>query len=283
MLNVLFLREHNRIAGVLAAEYPAWDDERLFQTARNILIVLLIKIVIEEYINHITPYLFKLGADPAPFKNERWYRPNWMAIEFNLLYRWHGLIPSKLQIAGADEPIYHTVFNPAMVVEHGLARLFEDASRQRAGRVGLFNTDPALREVELASIREARDVQLAPYNDYRELAKFPRVTDFDQISGDPAVQAGLRDLYGDVDRIEFFPGLFAEDARPNSVLPSLIGRMVGVDAFSQALTNPLLAPRVFNEGDVLGGRAWRSSPPPARSPTSCTATSRSPRGTTSSR
>jgi prostaglandin-endoperoxide synthase 2 len=97
------------------------------------------------------------------------------------------------------------------------------------------------------SINEARAVQLASYNDYREYAKFPRVTDFDQISGDPAVQAGLRELYGSVDRIELYPGLFAEDARPNSVLPSLIGRMVGVDAFSQALTNPLLAPRVFNE------------------------------------
>jgi prostaglandin-endoperoxide synthase 2 len=57
----------------------------------------------------------------------------------------------------------------------------------------------------------------------------------------------LRNVYGDVDRIEFYPGLFAEDPRPNSVLPSLIGRMVGVDAFSQALTNPLLAPRVYNE------------------------------------
>ena len=89
-------------------------------------------------------------------------------------------------------------------------------------------------------------MQLAPYNDYRELAKFPRVTDFDQISGDERVQSMLRDLYGHVDRIEFFAGLFAEDARPNSVLPSLIGRMVGVDAFSQALTNPLLSPRVFN-------------------------------------
>jgi prostaglandin-endoperoxide synthase 2 len=247
MLNVVFLREHNRIAGLLEREYPSWDDERLFQTARNIMIVLLIKIVIEEYINHIAPYLFKLVADPTPFKNERWYRPNWMAIEFNLLYRWHSLIPSKLHMAGADEPMYATVFNPGLVVEHGIARLFEDASRQRAGRIGLFNTDPALREVELASIREARAVQLAPYNDYRALANFPRVTDFDQISGDPAVQSGLRDLYGDVDRIEFFPGLFAEDQRPNSVLPSLIGRMVGVDAFSQALTNPLLAPRVFNE------------------------------------
>ena len=102
--------------------------------------------------------------------------------------------------------------------------------------------------MELNSILQGRAVQLAPYNDYRELAGFPRVTGFDQISGDPEIQAGLRDLYGHVDRIELYPGLFAEDTRPNSVLPSLIGRLVAVDAFSQALTNPLLAARVFNEG-----------------------------------
>jgi prostaglandin-endoperoxide synthase 2 len=56
----------------------------------------------------------------------------------------------------------------------------------------------------------------------------------------------LRDLYRDVDQIEFYPGLFAEDVRRNSVLPPLIGRMVAIDAFSQAFTNPLLSPRVFN-------------------------------------
>jgi len=247
LLNVLFLREHNRVAGELAREYPSWDDERLFQTARNVMIVLLIKLVIEEYINHITPYFFRLQADPTPFKNERWIRPNWMAIEFNLLYRWHGLIPTKLRVGGADETIWETIFNPSLVVQHGVAPLMQEASRQRAGRIGLLNTAPALRGVELLSIQEARAVGLAPYNDYRALAKFPRVTDFNQISGNPDVASGLRDLYGSVDRIELYPGLFAEDARPNSVLPSLIGRMVGVDAFSQALTNPLLAPRVFNE------------------------------------
>jgi len=244
LLNTLFLREHNRVAGELAKAYPRWDDERLFQTARNIMIVLLIKIVIEEYINHITPYHFKLAADPAPFKNERWNRPNWMAVEFNLLYRWHGLIPPRLH----GGPVWQTIFNPAFVVERGVAALLDDASRTRAGRVGPLNTDPALREVELASIRTGRALSLAPYNDYRELASFPRATAFDQLSGDPRVQGLLEELYGTVDRIELFPGLFAEDARPNSVLPSLIGRMVGVDAFSQALTNPLLAPRVFNAG-----------------------------------
>ena len=110
LLNTLFLREHNRVAGALADAYPGWDDERLFQTARNIMIVLLIKIVIEEYINHITPYHFRLQADPAPFVSERWIRPNWMAIEFNLLYRWHGLIPPLLH----GEPVWKTIFNPAL-------------------------------------------------------------------------------------------------------------------------------------------------------------------------
>ena len=64
MMDVLFLREHNRIARSLARAY-GWDDERLFQTTRNILTVILIKIVVEEYINHISPYHLKLLADPT--------------------------------------------------------------------------------------------------------------------------------------------------------------------------------------------------------------------------
>ena len=248
MLNTLFLREHNRIAAALHREYPRWDDERLFQTARNILTVLLIRIVIEEYINHITPYHFRFFLDETrAFERARWFRPNRMATEFNLLYRWHSLIPSRLRAGGRERTMRETLFNPKLVTDHGLGRMFEDASRQPAGRVGLFNTDPALLGAEEASIAKSRAVGLASYNDYRAHCRFPRVTDFNQISSDPRVRDGLRACYGSVDRVEFYVGLFAEDTRPNSVLPSLIGRMVGIDAFSQALTNPLLAPRVYNE------------------------------------
>jgi prostaglandin-endoperoxide synthase 2 len=249
LMNVLFFREHNRVARELAAKHPEWkgDDDRLFETARNILIVLLIKIVVEEYINHITPYHFGFRANPASFKNPAWYRPNWMAVEFNLVYRWHPLVPPTYRIAGDDVPVLKTLYETDLLTKNGLGQLFEDASNQAAGKIGLFNTDPVLGPVQLWSVNKGRNVRLASYNDYRELCGYPRVTAFNQISGDPKVQNGLSELYKTVDDIEFFPGLYAEDIRPNSVLPSLIGRMVGIDAFSQALTNPLLSPRVFNE------------------------------------
>ncbi len=244
IMGVLFLREHNRVARLLEQEY-GWDDERVFQTARNILTVMLIKIVVEEYINHISPYHLKLLADPTPFRNPRWYRQNWMAIEFNLLYRWHSLVPSSFRIGDRDVAVNDTLFNTDILVERGLGACFEDASRQRAGRVGLFNSPPEVWDAELASVEQARAVNLRSYNEYRRLARFPRARRFEDVSGDPRVQAGLRDVYGDVDRVELYAGLFAEDVRRNAVLPSLIGRLVAIDAFSQAFTNPLLAPRVF--------------------------------------
>jgi prostaglandin-endoperoxide synthase 2 len=247
MMGVLFVREHNRIARSLKRAYPGWDDERLFQTARSILTVILIKIVVEEYINHISPNLLRLLADPTGFGNPRWYRQNWMSIEFNLLYRWHSLVPSSFRIGGRDVAVEDTLFNTDTVVERGLGACFEDASNQRAGRVGLFNSPPEVWEAEVMSVRQARDVALRPYNEYRALARFPRARRFEDVSGDPRVQQGLRELYGSVDEIELYPGLFAEEVRPNSVLPPLIGRMVAIDAFSQAFTNPLLSPRVFNE------------------------------------
>ena len=282
MMTVLFVREHNRIAGLLEREY-GWDDERVFQTARNILTVILIKIVVEEYINHISPYHVKLLADPTRLGNPRWYRQNWMSIEFNLLYRWHSLVPSSFRIGDRDVPVNDTLFNTDLLVERGLAACFEDASAQRAGRVGLLNSPPEVWEAELASVQQARAVRLRPYQEYRRLAKFPRARRFEEVSSDPRVQQGLRDVYGDVERIELYPGLFAEDVRPNAVLPPLIGRMVAIDAFSQAFTNPLLSPRVFNPGtfsplgwrliretNTLSDLVQRNVPEPARRPVTMT-------------
>lgn len=248
MLNVLCLREHNRLCDLLAQAYPGWDDERLFQTARNILIVIVMKIVVEEYINHITPYRFKFITDPGAFPNERWYRQNWMAVEFSLVYRWHSALPPTATYGGKTMPMRETVMNNAMVTERGLGVMFEETSAQPAGQIGVHNTDDELLEAaEKRGIQLGRDAQLASYNDYRAMCGFPRVTKFSQITGDVETQRELEKLYVDVDNVELYAGLYAEEVRENSALPALVGRIVGIDAFSQALTNPLLAPSIFNE------------------------------------
>jgi prostaglandin-endoperoxide synthase 2 len=247
MFNVLFLREHNRIAGLLAQAYPQWDDERIFQTARNVLLILLIRVVIEEYINHISPLEFRFFVDPKAFPNERWYRENWMAVEFTLVYRWHMMIPDTVTLAGARVPVETTMWNTSMIASRGLGALFDDASRQPAGRIGLFNTPAFLRDVEQKSIDMCRVLQLATYNDYLEQYGYPRLKTFDALSSDPKISGALKQLYGDVDNVDFYVGLFSDDPVPNSVLPTIIGTLVAIDAFSQALTNPLLNEHIYSE------------------------------------
>ncbi len=244
-INTLFLREHNRLSRAIETANPSWDDERVFQTARNVNIVQLINVVVGEYINHISPYWFKLLADPTPAYTARWNRENWIPAEFNLLYRWHSLIPERARWRDADIAMADTRFDNRPMLRDGLGVALAAASQSPAWQVGLFNTAEMLRDVEIRSLMEGRARRLASYNDYREAMRYPRVTRFEQISGDPDVVAALRTLYGDVDRVEFFVGLFAEDPPPRSAVPPLIGRMVAVDAFSHALSNPLLSPHVY--------------------------------------
>ena len=38
MMNTIMLREHNRVCGVLKKGHPEWEDEQLFQTAKNVIV-----------------------------------------------------------------------------------------------------------------------------------------------------------------------------------------------------------------------------------------------------
>lgn len=246
MVNTLFIREHNRICGEIEQAYPDWDDERVFQISRNICIALLIRVVVEEYINHIAPYHFKFRGEPNVAWTARWNRPNWIPVEFNLLYRWHNLVPDKITWGSSEYSTMEMAFDNSKLTTIGFAHAFEATSRQAAGHLALHNTPDFLYEAEKNSIKQGRDFCLATYNDYREAMSYPRVSSFDQVTGDSKVAAELKHLYKTVDRIELYVGLFAEDTKVNGTVPPLIGRMVGIDAFSHALTNPLLSEHIFN-------------------------------------
>ena len=45
LYNTIFLREHNRLCDILKKEHPQWDDERLFQTAKLVIVGKLFKFI----------------------------------------------------------------------------------------------------------------------------------------------------------------------------------------------------------------------------------------------
>jgi len=255
MINTLWLREHNRLAAMLVATHPDWDDERVFETARNIIIVMFIKIVVEEYINHINTTVFPLKADPQAAWGAKWNRQNWMTVEFSLLYRWHGLVLEEVDWGGVTRPGRSMLLDNRLLLQGGLADSFVQVSANRASALGLENLASFLLPAELDAIKQARLNNLASYNDYRIAMGMEPARNFATIVGasdDPgeaarlaSIAARLKELYGDVDNVEFYVGLFAERIEKNGPLPELISAMVAMDAFSQALTNPLLSEHVW--------------------------------------
>ncbi|MDE2377710.1 peroxidase family protein [Bradyrhizobium sp.] len=257
MLNTLLLREHNRLAGLIERDHGDWDDERVFQVARNTLIAIFIKIVVEEYINHIAPSPFRFSADATVGYKARWYRTNWITTEFSLLYRWHSLLPDQVQWDGALRPLGTTLFNNGLMLARGLVESFSEFAGQPAAQLGPFNSADVLLPVEQAGIEQGRTCAIGPYGDYREYVGLKRPESFQDVTSNPRLAELLGDVYGSPDRIEFYPGLFCEDTVRNSPLPPLILRMVAVDAFSQALTNPLLSEHVFNL-ETFSSSGWRA-------------------------
>lgn len=60
-------------------------------------------------------------------------------------------------------------------------------------------------------LKRCREYELGSYNDYRELIGFPRLRTFEEVTTNPVLLSKLKKVYKDVDQIEFYPGVFAED------------------------------------------------------------------------
>ena len=274
VLNTLMLRAHNHIAEVIrekhcpglapAAWEPGWTPDRVFQAARCVLTVILLRIVVMDYIRHISGRKLVVPAGIAD--KARWGKPNHIAIEFNLLYRWHSMVPGTLfapdgRELGPDE----FRRNPKPVTDYGLGPLLTAFSRQKAGRMCLFNhpdffnqrrdpQKPSTLERTLGSIM--RPAKLQTMNSYRRQFGLPPYASFEALVGNQPnareLVSTLKRLYdNDIDRVEWFVGIFAEEHGKGKIMGDLMLRMVANDAFTQALTNPLLSRDVYKDDEVF--------------------------------
>uniref|UniRef100_A0A671G233 Prostaglandin G/H synthase 1 n=1 Tax=Rhinolophus ferrumequinum TaxID=59479 RepID=A0A671G233_RHIFE len=249
----LWLREHNRVCDLLKAEHPTWGDEQLFQTARLILIGETIKIVIEEYVQQLSGYFLQLKFDPELLFSSQFQYRNRIALEFNQLYHWHPLMPDSFKVGAQEYSYEQFLFNTSMLVDYGVEALVDAFSRQIAGRIGGGrNIDQHVLYVAMDVIKESRELRLQPFNEYRKRFGMKPYTSFQEFTGEEEMAAELEELYGDIDALEFYPGLLLEKCHPNSIFGESMIEIGAPFSLKGLLGNPICSPEYW-KSSTFGG------------------------------
>ena len=95
----------------------------------------LIKIVIEDYVQHISNYNFKLMFRPEIVHWQQHRYTYATPVEFAHMYHWHPLMPETFNISGTNYEFKDYVYHSELVVKHGMRAFVDALSRQIAGKV----------------------------------------------------------------------------------------------------------------------------------------------------
>ncbi|XP_068930068.1 prostaglandin G/H synthase 1-like [Petaurus breviceps papuanus] len=249
----IWLREHNRVCDLLKAEHPTWNDEQLFQTTRLILIGETIKIVIEDYVQHLSGYFLKLKFDPEMLFGVQFQYQNRISLDFNHLYHWHGLMPDSFVVGQQEYSYEQFVFNTSMLLDYGVEALVEAFSRQRAGQIGgVRNINQFLLSVTVNTIKDSRKLRMPSFNEYRKRFGLKPYTSFVELTGEKQNSAELEKVYGDIDALEFYPGVLIEKSLPNSIFGESILEMGSPFSLKGLLGNPICSPEYWKPS-TFGG------------------------------
>ncbi|XP_039220154.1 prostaglandin G/H synthase 1 isoform X1 [Crotalus tigris] len=258
MYATLWLREHNRVCDLLKQEHPTWDDEQLFQTARLILTGETIKIVIEDYVQHLSGYHFKLTFAPELLFGAQFQYQNRIALEFNQLYHWHALMPNSFQLPDREYSYDQFLFNSTLFTHYSIETLVEAFSKQRAGQIGgKPNINKHLLKVAIGVIKESRLMRLQPFNEYRKRFHLKPYTSFRELTDDENMVAKLEALYGDIDALEFFPGLLVEKTYSNGIFGQSMIEMGAPFSLKGLLGNPICSPEYWKPSTFGGAAGFR--------------------------
>ena len=164
------------------------------------------------------------GAQKAHF-----HVPYAITEEFVGVYRMHSLVPDDFTLRTLrDHGVMKQCSLPELIGpggvklmdELGLENLLYSFGVSHPGAMRLHNYPNHLRKltrfdgttVDLATIDVLRDRErgLPRYNDFRRLLHMPEARSFDQLTDNPEWARELRDVYGDVDRVDILPGVLAE-------------------------------------------------------------------------
>ncbi len=247
-IHTLFMREHNRICDKLAATYPRWEDERLYQEARRIVIAEEENITYNEWLPTIGVHLDEYkGYNPA-------VKAQIMNLFSTASFRYgHSVLNGRILRFDDNCSVYengHTYlrdgfFNPSMIKIETKGKIepyLLGMMHQRAQGLDTKLVDdvrnylfgaPEAGGMDLAAInmQRGRERGIPDYNTIRKDFGLQPIVSFATMTKDIELNQKLFEVYGDVNKIDAWVGFLAEDHLPGSLFGDL-GLLVMKKQFS---------------------------------------------------
>ena len=254
-MHTLFVREHNLLAEELAIAHPQWTDEQLFARARQINVAQYQSIVYNEYLpsilgDNVLPAYSGYDAGINPSIDRSFSSAAFRIGHTQLSSDIPRLDPAGTEISWGNLTLADTFFLPTGVVqESGIDPILRGIGSSLSQNVDLkliddvrnllfnFGSHTSGRDLFAINVERGRLNGVNDYNSVRETYGLSQINSFADITKDRAVQKQLSQLYGNVDNIDLYVGLLAEDHVP--------GTAVG-QTFETILSEQFLALR---EGD----------------------------------
>ncbi|XP_047106272.1 peroxidase-like [Schistocerca piceifrons] len=236
-IHVLFLREHNRIAKILAKLNRHWKDEQLYQQARRILIAIFQHITYEEMLpiligkhafkEHFHAYKYNKKLCPGTFVE-------FTTVAFRYLHTIaHGIL--RLMTAGREinkELVLSDFYNRPTIVTKEFDEILIGAVSQECRKDDenfdkeiaheLFRANRTTFGLSLPAIdiQRARDHGVPSYNELRKLCGLPKALDFDDLSDTMSHTSikKLRSAYKHVNDIDPLVGGTMEEGMPGAIM-----------------------------------------------------------------
>jgi len=232
-MHTLFVREHNRLARVLTERDSNASAESIFQTARRLVIAELQIITYNEFL----PALIGPGAIPAYRGYDASVNPTiyneFSAAAFRL---GHSMVSEQIRrirlngrpITAGPLSLKDAFFTAPQILKSGndVSHVLRGLAAQQHQAIDVMVIHPLRNllfgrpgagglDLTALNIQRGRDHGLPTYNDTRAAMGLPRVTSFNQIGTDRALQRSLQNAYGDVSNIDLWVGGLAEAPTSN--------------------------------------------------------------------
>jgi peroxidase len=219
---ILWMRNHNRIALELSRYHSEWSDEQIYQRARQINIAQYQNVVMYEWLP------LQIGNVVTAYQNYNQNLSGNVTDEFNVagLRFGHSQTNNHIESVDANGNVTNIPLLTAFGAGHinsgsDVDSILRGDSQLVAEKIDtnvVFDLRNALFppagigfDLFSANMQRGRDRGLADYNQVRASVGLERVTSFSQITSNPELAQTLENLYGTVEDIDLLVGLLAED------------------------------------------------------------------------